>query len=59
MNEEFEAKVVTIDREERKMSLSLKALTSDPDRSAKQIPVGSKHNGVVKNITPYGVFVWN
>ena len=58
MNEEFEAKVVTIDREERKMSLSLKALTSDPwTEVPNKFPVGSKHNGVVKNITPYGVFV--
>ncbi len=58
LNEEFEAKVVTIDREERKMSLSLKALTSDPwTEVPNKFPVGSKHNGVVKNITPYGVFV--
>jgi small subunit ribosomal protein S1 len=54
----FKAKVVTIDREERKMSLSLKQLTDDPwaiieEKYAK----GTKHVGEVKNLTPYGVFI--
>lgn len=58
LGEEFEAKVVTIDREERKMSLSLKALSPDPwTEVPNKYPVGSKHSGEVKNITPYGVFV--
>jgi small subunit ribosomal protein S1 len=55
---EFDAKVVTINREDRKMSLSIKQLTSDPwDGIEKNYPIGSKHSGIVKNITPYGVFV--
>ncbi len=55
---EFEAKVVTIDREERKMSLSVKQLTKDPwAEIAEKFPQGSKHSGEVKNLTPYGVFV--
>ncbi len=58
VNQEFEAKVVTLDREERKMSLSLKQMTEDPWKSAKdKYPIGSRHTGLVKNITNYGVFV--
>jgi len=53
-----EAIVMTLDREERKMSLSLKRLTEDPWlKIAEKFPVGTKTKGVVKNITPYGVFV--
>jgi small subunit ribosomal protein S1 len=56
--QEYEAKVVTIDREDRKMSLSLKQLQKDPwSEIEKNFPVGSKHSGEVKNLTPYGVFV--
>ena len=55
---EYEAKVVTIDREDRKMSLSIKQLSEDPWSSITQkFPVESKHKGEVKNLTPYGVFV--
>jgi small subunit ribosomal protein S1 len=55
---EHEAKVVTIDREDRKMSLSLKQLTRDPwSEIEARYPEGSRHNGEVKNLTPYGVFV--
>lgn len=58
LGQEFEAKVVTIDRTERKMSLSLKQLTPDPwGEIEARFPVGSRHTGVVKNLTPYGVFV--
>jgi small subunit ribosomal protein S1 len=58
LNQEFEAKVVTIDRDERKMSLSLKQLTDDPwSIIADKYPVNSSHEGEVKNLTPYGVFV--
>jgi len=58
VNQEFEAKVVTLDREERKMSLSVKQLSEDPWKSAKdKYPINSKHSGLVKNITNYGVFV--
>lgn len=56
--QEYETKVVTIDREERKMSLSLKQLTPDPwSEIENKYPVGSKHTGRVQNLTPYGVFV--
>jgi small subunit ribosomal protein S1 len=58
LGQEYEAKVVTIEREERKMSLSIKQLTSDPwSIVAARYQVGTKHTGVVKNLTPYGVFV--
>ncbi len=54
----FEAKVVTIDRDQRKMSLSLKQLVKDPWSSIEdRFPIGSKHTGEVKNTQPYGVFV--
>ncbi len=55
---EYECKVVTIDHEDRKMSLSLKQLTDDPwGEIGIKYPVGSKHEGKVQNLTPYGVFV--
>lgn len=55
---EYEAKVVTIDREDRKMSLSIKQLSEDPWATiAQKFPVESQHKGEVKNLTPYGVFV--
>jgi len=58
LGQEFEAKVVTIDRDDRKMSLSLKQLSEDPWGDIEgRFPVGSKHSGEVKNLTPYGVFV--
>jgi small subunit ribosomal protein S1 len=58
LGQEFEAKVVTIDKEERKMSLSIKQLEEDPWKKITDIyPIGSKHSGEVKNLTPYGVFV--
>lgn len=58
LGDSFEAIVVTVDREERKMSLSLKQMTEDPWKVvSEKYPVGSRHTGLVKNITPYGVFV--
>ena len=58
LGDEYEAKVVTLDKDTRKMSLSIKQLTEDPWATIEnQFPEGSKHKGVVKNITPYGVFV--
>jgi small subunit ribosomal protein S1 len=58
VGEEHEAMIVTIDRESRKMSLSLKQLAQDPWQEVTvKYPIGSKHEGLVKNITPYGVFV--
>ncbi len=58
LGQEFDAKVVTIDREERKMSLSLKQLENDPwTEISTKYSVDSRHTGEVKNLTPYGVFV--
>jgi small subunit ribosomal protein S1 len=58
MGDEYSAKVVTLDKEERKMSLSIKQLTEDPWGSIEdKFPIDSRHKGTVKNITPYGVFV--
>jgi len=58
LGDEYEAKVVTLDKDSRKMSLSIKQLSSDPwNEIEEKFPVGSKHSGLVKNITPYGVFV--
>ncbi|GLB50056.1 30S ribosomal protein S1 [Neptunitalea lumnitzerae] len=58
VGDEVEAVVLTLDREERKMSLGIKQLTPDPwtDITAKY-PVGSKHTGTVRNFTNFGVFV--
>jgi len=58
LSDEHEAKVVTLDKDSRKMSLSIKQLTEDPWSSIEtKYPEGSKHKGLVKNITNYGVFV--
>ena len=58
LGDEYEAKVVTLDKDSRKMSLSIKQLSSDPwSEIEDKFPVSSRHNGLVKNITPYGVFV--
>ncbi len=58
VGDELDAKVLNIDREERKMSLGLKQLQTDPwaDISVKY-PIGSKHSGIVRNMTNYGLFV--
>jgi small subunit ribosomal protein S1 len=58
LGDEHEAKVVTLDKESRKMSLSIKQLSEDPWSDIEtKFAEGSRHTGVVKNITPYGVFV--
>src|SRR6188472_1448617 len=58
LGDEHEAKVVTLSKEDRKMSLSIKQMSEDPWSSIEtRFPEGSKHKGLVKNITPYGVFV--
>jgi small subunit ribosomal protein S1 len=58
VGEEMEALVVSLDKDQRKMSLSLKQLTLDPWKAIEEkYVVGSKHSGEVKNITAYGVFV--
>jgi small subunit ribosomal protein S1 len=58
VGDEVEAVILTLDREERKMSLGIKQLTPDPwtDITTKY-PVGSKHSGIVRNFTNFGVFV--
>jgi len=56
--EEIEAILLSIDREERKMSLGIKQLTPDPwEDIDKKYPVGSKHKGIVRNFTNFGAFV--
>ena len=58
LGDEYEAKIVTLDKDSRKMSLSIKQLTTDPwNEIENKYPVESRHKGLVKNITPYGVFV--
>jgi len=58
LGDEYEAKIVTLDKSNRKMSLSIKQLSEDPWSTIEtKFPEGSKHTGLVKNITPYGVFV--
>lgn len=58
VGDEVEAVILTLDREDRKMSLGMKQLTPDPwtDITAKY-PVGSQHKGKVRNFTNFGVFV--
>ncbi len=58
VGDEVEAVVLTLDREDRKMSLGIKQLTPDPwtDITTKY-PVASKHKGIVRNFTNFGVFV--
>lgn len=58
VGDEVEAVVLTLDREDRKMSLGIKQLTQDPwtDITSKY-PVASKHEGIVRNFTNFGVFV--
>lgn len=58
VGDEVEAVILTLDREERKMSLGIKQMTTDPwtDITAKY-PVGSKHTGIVRNFTNFGIFV--
>ena len=58
LGQEYSAKVVTVDRDERKMSLSLKQMATDPWSEIETLfPVNSRHTGEVKNLTPYGVFI--
>ncbi|CAL66819.1 30S ribosomal protein S1 [Christiangramia forsetii] len=58
VGDEVEAQILTLDREDRKMSLGIKQLSQDPwtDITSKY-PVGSKHEGIVRNFTNFGVFV--
>lgn len=58
IGDEVEAIVLTLDRDEKKISFGIKQLTPDPWNTIKEkYSVGSKHTGNVKNVTNYGVFV--
>ena len=58
VGDEVEAKVLTLDREERKMSLGIKQLIPDPWANIKdRYPIGSKHTATVRNFTNFGIFV--
>ena len=58
VGDEVDAVVLTMDREDRKMSLGIKQLSPDPwtDITSKY-PVGSRHKGIIRNFTNFGVFV--
>ncbi|MBK56579.1 MAG: 30S ribosomal protein S1 [Flavobacteriaceae bacterium] len=58
IGDEIEAVVLTLDRNERKMSLGVKQLSNDPwtDITTKY-PKGSKHTGIIRNFTNFGIFV--
>ena len=58
VGDEVEAVILTLDREERKMSLGIKQLKEDPWENIEQrYPVGSKHTAKVRNFTNFGIFV--
>jgi small subunit ribosomal protein S1 len=58
VNDEVEAVILTLDREERKMSLGMKQLIPDPWSNIQQrYPVNSRHTAVVRNFTNFGIFV--
>ena len=58
VGDEVEAVIITLDRDERKMSLGIKQLKEDPWEAIEvKYPVGSKHTAEVRNFTNFGVFV--
>ncbi len=58
IGDEVEAVILTLDREERKMSLGIKQLQPDPwEKVEEKYPVGSKHTGIVRSLTNFGIFV--
>ena len=58
VGEEVEAVILTLDREERKMSLGMKQLKNDPwEKIEENYGVGTKHTSIVRNFTNFGVFV--
>ena len=58
VGDEVEAVILTLDRQERKMSLGIKQLKDDPWKDIEvKYPVGSQHNAKVRNFTNFGVFV--
>ena len=58
VGDEVEATVLTLDRDDRKMSLGIKQLKTDPwNKIEERYPIGSKHDAKVRNFTNFGVFV--
>ncbi|MEE1206592.1 MAG: S1 RNA-binding domain-containing protein, partial [Muribaculaceae bacterium] len=58
VGDEVEAVVLTLDREDRKMSLGIKQLKNDPwENIETKYPIGSRHTAKVRNFTNFGVFV--
>ncbi len=58
VGDEVEAVILTLEKEEHKMSLGIKQLTPDPwENIETKYPVESKHKGIVRNLTNYGLFV--
>lgn len=58
VGDEVEAQVLTLDKEERKISLGMKQLSEDPWANIQdKYPLGSKHSGTVRNFTNFGVFL--
>ena len=58
VGDEVEAVILTLDRDERKMSLGIKQLKEDPWEAIEvKYPVGSKHTAKVRNFTNFGIFV--
>lgn len=60
VGDELEAVVLTLDRQERKMSLGIKQLTEDPWTQAElkeKYAVGARHTGIVRNLTNFGLFI--
>ncbi len=58
MGQIVDAVILSLDKDEKKISLGMKQLTPDPwEELMKKYPVGSKHTGIVRNLTNFGVFV--
>ena len=58
VGDQVEAQVLTLDREERKMSLGIKQMSTDPWTDiATKYPQGSQHKGTVRNFTNFGIFL--
>ena len=58
LNQEHQAKIIWINREDKRMYLSIKQLTPDPwDKITEKYPLNSHHTGLVKNITSFSIFI--
>jgi small subunit ribosomal protein S1 len=58
VGDEIEAVILSLDRDEQKMSLGVKQLTPDPwEKIEEKYSVNSKHKGIVRNLTSYGLFI--